>query len=143
MSQINAGRVILGGLLAGLVINISETALNLLVVAQAMEDSFRARNLPPLGGGPIAGFVIFSFFVGVVTVWLYAAIRPRFGPGVKTAAIAGLVVWFFAYLYGAVGMVLMGLFPAKVMTVTTIWGLPEIVIASIAGAWLYTESAIG
>ena len=40
-------------------------------------------------------------------------------------------------------MVLMGFFSAKVMTVVTIWGLPEIVIASIAGAWLYTESAIG
>ena len=95
MGRINAGRVILGGLLAGLVINLGETVLNLVVVAQAMEDSLRARNLPPLGGGPIAGFVILAFFVGIATVWLYAAIRPRFGPGVRTAAIAGLVVWFF------------------------------------------------
>jgi hypothetical protein len=143
MGQINIGRVILGGLVAGLVINISETILNLFVVAQAMEESLRARNLPPLGGGPIAGFVIFSFLVGIVTVWLYAAIRPRFGPGMKTAVIAGLVVWFFAYLYGAVGMVLMGIFRAKVMTIATIWGLSEIILASIAGAWLYTESARG
>jgi hypothetical protein len=29
------------------------------------------------------------------------------------------------------------------MTVATIWGLPEVVIASIAGAWLYPESTIG
>jgi hypothetical protein len=36
-------------------------------------------------------------------------------------------------------MVLMGLFPAKVTTVTTIWGLAEIVIASIAGASVYNE----
>ena len=55
MGRINVGRVVLGGLLAGLVINISETVLNLLVVAQAMEESLRARNLPALGGGPIAG----------------------------------------------------------------------------------------
>jgi hypothetical protein len=141
MSTINAGRVLVGGLLAGLIINLSETVLNLFVVAQAMEDSLRARNLPPLGGGPIAGFVIFSFLVGIATVWLYAAIRPRFGPGVKTAAIAGLAVWFFAYLYSGVAMVLMGIFPAKVTTIATIWGLPEIVLAAIAGAWLYTESA--
>jgi hypothetical protein len=33
----------------------------------------------------------------------------------------------------------MGLFPAKVATVSTIWGLPEIVIASIAGASVYNE----
>ena len=139
MSRINVGGVILGGLLAGLVINISETVLNLLVVAQAMEDAFRARNLPPLGVSPIIGFVIFSFVVGIVTIWLYAAVRPRFGPGPKTAAIAGLVVWFFSYLNGAVAMLLMGLFPAKLMAVSTLWGLPEIVIASIAGAWVYKE----
>jgi hypothetical protein len=139
MGRINVGRVILGGLLAGLVVNISETVLNLVVVAQPMEDALRARNLPPLGGSAIAGFVVFTFLVGIMTVWLYAAIRPRFGPGVQTAVIAGLVVWFFAYLYGAVAIGLMGLFPAKVLTVSTLWGLPEIVIASIAGAWAYTE----
>ena len=52
-------------------------------------------------------------------------------------------MWFFAYLDGAVATVLMGFFPAKVMTVGTIWGLPEILLASIAGAWLYTGAAIG
>ena len=139
MGRINVGGVILGGLLAGLVINIGETILNLVVVAQGMEDALRARNLQPLGVNPIIGFVVFSFLVGIVTIWLYAAIRPRFGPGPKTAAIAGLVVWFFAYLYGAVAMGLMGLFPAKLMTVTTLWGLPEIVIAAIAGGWVYKE----
>jgi hypothetical protein len=139
MGPIKIGRVILGGLVAGLVINISETILNLVVVAQAMEDAFKARNLPPLPIGPIIGFVVFSFAVGIVTVWLYAAIRPRFGPGPKTAAIAGLVVWFFAYLYGGVAMGMMGLFPMKLIAITTIWGLPEIVIATMAGAALYKE----
>lgn len=139
MGTINVGRVILGGLLAGLVINISETVLNLVVVAQEMEDALKALGLPPLGMGPIMGFVISTFFVGIALVWLYAAIRPRFGPGVGTAVIAGIALWLFAYVYAAFAMGLMGLFPAKVMVITTIWGLPEVVIASIAGAWLYKE----
>ena len=139
MAKINVGRVILGGLLAGLVVNISETVLNLFVVAQAMEISLSARNLPPVGVWAIVCFVCFAFVLGIVTVWLYAAVRPRFGPGVQTAAIAGLAVWFFAYLYGAVAIVLMGMLGKKVMLISTLWGLPEIVIASIAGAWAYKE----
>ena len=139
MGGINVGRVILGGLLAGLVINISETILNLVVVAKDMEDAFRALNMPPLGTGPIMGFVASSFVVGIALIWLYAAIRPRFGAGPKTAVIAGLTVWFFAYLYAAFGMALMNLFPVKVMLITTIWGLPEVVLAAAAGAWLYQE----
>jgi hypothetical protein len=139
MGSINIGRVILGGLVAGLVINISETILNVVVLAQAMEDLLRARNLPALGGSAIGGFVFFAFLLGIVTVWLYAAIRPRFGPGVKTAVIAALFVWYFAYFYSTSATVLMGISPVKVAVVNVVWGLVEIVLASIAGAWLYNE----
>src|ERR1700694_2143479 len=122
MGRINVGRVILGGLLAGLVVNISETILNVFVVASAMETTLRERTLPPLGMSPIIGFVAFGFLLGIATVWLYAAIRPRFGPGVATAAIAGVAVWFFAYLYSGVGMALMSFFPLGLMTITLVWG---------------------
>jgi len=139
MGRINVSRVILGGLLAGLVINIGETLLNVVVLAQALEDMLRGRNLPTLGGSAIGGFVFFAFILGIMTVCLYAAIRPRFGPGPKTAVIAGLFVWYFAYFYSTSAMVLMGFYGAKIATVGVVWGLVEIVLASIAGAWLYTE----
>src|SRR5207249_8900333 len=65
----------------------------------------------------IGGFILFGFVLGVGCVWLYAAIRPRFGPGVGTAACAGAVVWFFAYLYPSTGMALMHMFPRRVLAV--------------------------
>jgi hypothetical protein len=139
MSRINVGRVILGGLVAGVVINIAETILNLAVVAQSMEDALPARNLPPVGGAAIGGSGLETFIGGIVTVWLYAAIRPRFGAGAGTAVIAAAVVWFFAYLHQSFALVLMGVFPAKVMVVGTVWGLAEVVVASIVGAWVYKE----
>ena len=88
-----------------------------------MEAALAARNLPPVGGSAIGGFVIITFLVGIITVWLYAAIRPRFGPGPGTAVIAALVVWFFAYLHQSVAMVLMGILPASVTVLGTVWGL--------------------
>jgi hypothetical protein len=139
LGGINTGRVILGGLLAGLVINIGETILNVVVLAQAMEDLLRARNLPVVGGSAIGGFVFFAFLLGIATVWLYAAIRPRFGANVKTAVVAGLFVWYFAYFYAASATVLMGIYPTHIAAIGVVWGLVEIVLASIAGAWLYTE----
>ena len=53
MGKINLGRVILGGLLAGLVINASESVLNLLVIAGPMEETLKARNLPPVNNTSI------------------------------------------------------------------------------------------
>ena len=139
MRKINIGRVLMGGLLAGVIVNIGETILNVAVAGQAMEAALAARNLPPVGGVAIGGFVFITFLVGILTVWLYAAIRPRFGPGPGTAVIAALVVWFFAYLHQSVAMVLMGILPANVTVLGTVWGLVEIVIASIAGASVYAE----
>jgi hypothetical protein len=45
---------------------------------------------PAFGGNQIAGFVINGFIASTARVWLYAAIRPRFGPGPATAIRAGL-----------------------------------------------------
>lgn len=139
MGKINIGRVLAGGLLAGLVINIGETILNTVVIADQMEAAVAARNLPPVGGREIASFVIMCFGLGIATVWLYAAIRTRFGPGVPTAVLNGVVVWFLAYLWPNMGDAVMQIFPMNVIAVGVVWGLLEIVLASIAGAWLYRE----
>ena len=136
----NMARVILGGLAAGLVINIGEFILNGVVLASSMESAMARLNLPPVGGSAIAMFVILGFALGIATVWLYAAIRPRYGIGPRTALCAGATVWFLAYLYPSVGMAGMGLFPTNLILIGVVWGLVEMLVAALAGAWLYTEA---
>jgi hypothetical protein len=131
--------VILGGLLAGVVINASEAVLNLFVIPGPMEESLRARNLPPVNNTSIGMWIFLSFLLGIVTVWLYAAIRPRYGAGVGTAIMAGLAVFFLAYLYMTTGLAVMGFFPRDLMLITLCWGLVEILVASVVGAWAYKE----
>jgi len=140
MTQINMKRVVLGGLLAGLVINISETILNIPVLGQQMEEVMKERNLPAVGGGAIGGFVIGAFVLGLLLVWLYAAIRPRFGAGAKTALIAALLMWLLAYVWPSFSLGLMGIMPTKLLFVATLWGLAEVIIAALAGGWLYMEA---
>jgi hypothetical protein len=139
MAKINIGRVIAGGLLAGLVVNIGETLLNVVVIADQMAAAVEARNLPPIGGREVVSFVIMCFGLGIATVWLYAAMRTRFGPGVPTAVLTGAVVWFFAILWPQMGNAVMQIFQMDVIVIAVAWGLGEIILASIAGAWLYTE----
>jgi hypothetical protein len=66
---------------------------------------------------------------------------PRYGAGAKTALCAGAAVWFFAYVYPSVGMTAMGMFSGSVMALGVIWGLAELLVASVAGAWVYTEAS--
>ncbi|MBI3403253.1 MAG: hypothetical protein HY048_17715 [Acidobacteria bacterium] len=140
MGTVNLGRVVLGGLLAGLIINCSEFVLNTFVVGADMEAAMKAMNRPPIDNQMITWFVVAGFALGIVAVWVYSAIRPRFGPGVQTAVIAALTAYVLAYAYPSVFVGVMQIFPARSLIISLVWGLPEIVIASIAGAWLYAEA---
>ena len=96
-------------------------------------------NLPPPGGGAIAVFVFLGFGVGITAVWLYAAIRPRYSPGAKTALCAGSAVWFLTSAYPDVVIAALGFFPVGDTVVVLIWRLVEFSLATLVGAWLYQE----
>lgn len=139
MTGINMGRVLIGGVVAGLVINVGEYILNMFVLKAEMEEAIARMNLPPIAGQQIGVFVALAFALGIATVWLYAAIRPRFGAGVSTALCAGSTVWFLAYVYPSIGLMMMGMFPMSSTMVALVWGLAEVLAGAVAGAWLYQE----
>lgn len=141
MSKINVGKVLLGGLVAGIVLNIGEAVLNEMVLGQAMKDAFAKLNLQDPGSSFIVRAICITFLLGFVLVYLYAAIRPRFGAGPKTAICAGLMAWFFVYLYAGYINEALGIVPAQPFMIGLVWGLVEYPVAAVAGAWLYKEES--
>lgn len=138
--KINIARLILGGLVAGLVMNVSEFLLNAVVLAKDVEAAMQAINQTMPDGGEILKLVGLTFVVGLTTVWLYTAIRPRFGAGAKTALVAGLAVWLLVYFYSAVVGSTMGLFPTNIYVIGGVWEFAATLIASLAGCALYKEA---
>jgi hypothetical protein len=139
MGRINTGRVILGGLLAGLIINVGEIIGQLVFAAEA-EAMMERFGIEPPGGLTIGIFVVIGLIMGIAMTWLYAAVRPRLGAGPKTAVIAGLVVWFIGYFLPLLGDYLVGVWSAWMMIVGSAWGLVEFTIGALAGGWLYRET---
>jgi len=139
MNRINVGRVLLGGLVAGLVISIGNFLINRVLLRDAMNADFSRLHVAEPGSDFIAKAVVMTFILGIAIVYLYAAIRPRFGAGVKTAICAGLLAWFFVFLYTRVllGMVLR--MPVDLIVKGIALGLIVYVIGAVAGAWLYKE----
>jgi hypothetical protein len=141
MQKINWNRVILGGLLAGLVINICEFLVEGLWLGDQWAASMRRLGRLPMGAGSTAAFLLWGFLVGIYALWLYATLRPRMGPGPKTAAFAGIAVWILGSLLAAVAPFAMHLFPYHLMGIGIVLGLVEIVGGTVIGAWLYKEPA--
>jgi len=139
MGKINMTRVVLGGLIAGLVINLGEFLLNEIVLGKKWEEAMKALNRPPVGNELMVFFVLLSFALGVFAVWVYAAIRPRFGAGPMTAICAGLIVWFLASLYASAGIYAMRIFPGDLLLYGTAWQVIELPVAVLLGAYFYKE----
>lgn len=140
MKNINLGRVLIGGLLAGLILNVGEFLLNDVILGTQMREFFARYRIPEPGGSFLITAVTLTFVMGIVLVFLYALIRTRLGPGPKTAIVAGLIMWFGIYVYtGAINGLLFGV-PINVMLIAFVWGLIEYVIGAIAGAWAYKEA---
>ena len=135
-------RVVGGGLVAGLVMNIGEAALHgglLGAESQALFARYGLTLAPsPV---PIVSLIVMTFVLGIASVWLYAAIRPRFGAGARTAILAGLAVWVIAHLWSGIylGMGFPGLITPRLAYLPVAWGLVEAPLGTLAGAWVYRE----
>jgi len=140
MPRINWSRALVGGIVAGLIWGTLYAPVHPLV---EVHDSLGRPVLPitPFRGATpvMLVLVVFNGFVqGMTTVWLYAAIRPRFGPGPKTAAIAGFAVWFLVSWVHITWASFTGVRLAAVVSPIAT-SLPLVLLAGMAGAWLYNE----
>jgi hypothetical protein len=143
MTKINLGRVLLGGIVAGIVINIFEGILNGVVLTNQWVTVMTGLGKSgTMSIKQIVAFNVWGFATGIVMLWVYAAMRPRLGAGPKTAMCAGLVVWATAYVLGSAAPVFLHLFPVDLVATGLAVGLVETLIAGVAGAYFYKENAV-
>lgn len=67
--------------------------------------------------------------------------RPRFGPGPRTAVIAGITIWLAGYVPLSMSLLNRELLTGSELWISLSWGLAEACIATLAGAWIYRERA--
>ena len=142
MGKINWMRVFLGGLLAGVVLTILGYIALALYLRNILDPAYAALGHPVQQTLGFQTFgIVFNLVTGILAVWLYAAIRARYGAGAKTAVCAGLAVWALERLsYDAV-MAAFGLFQSKAVVADCITALVLTVVSTLLGAWVYKEQS--
>ena len=140
MAKLNAGKVVAGGILAALVFGGFDFVSNNFLLADAWQEVAHLRNIDPAvmtGTGALATMIVIYLLLGLTIVLTYAAIRPRFGPGPGTAAIASFLIVL------PMIVILAGFAP---------WFIPwdlwfrqsavtfaATIVAGYAGGWVYAE----
>jgi len=134
MGKISWARVALCGLFAGVVWTVCAAVLVTFVGQDFLEAVTHGRTL----SGRVHGFLFLSdLAAGVWAMWLYASIRPRYGPGPKTAVVTAFAWWIIATMQSGKWIALLGLDVARAVPLTV--NLGAMVVAALAGAWAYRE----
>ena len=125
---INFGRVVVGGVVAGIMIDTYQAVMNDVIMAPQWAGIMKSLCLPQFS--PTA--VIWFNIVG-------AAIRPRFGSDPRTALIAAALTWLKAKAVVVAYPIISGIYLQPIGPVLAAQ-VPEIAIATLAGACLYREA---
>jgi hypothetical protein len=102
-------------------------------------DALNPELTSKMGMSGTLGWVIVDFVLGILTVWVYAAIRLRFGAGPRTALTAAFVIWLAVHA-GYVSYAFMGLYPWSLILGSSIGGLIAALAGGYVGGMLYREA---
>ena len=142
MGKMNWTRVFLGALASWVVFDLLWVAAWFLYMESEMTAAWKALGLE-FSQLRTPGFTVFwlvlTYVGGVMAIWLYAAIRPRYGPGLKTAVVAGLAGWLIGNFLLMISLGVAGVFSMRFVTMYLATNLVRIVAATVVGAWLYKE----
>ena len=112
-----------------------------------IENARIALNINRRGVSIEENFGCHGLLLRRLGVWIYEAIRPRFGSGVKTAVYAGVAAWFLFYCLGSpllglggVSASIWGLFPIEGMILLDLTHLPALCLAVPLGVWIFLRS---
>jgi hypothetical protein len=141
MSNVNWGKFVLGALIVAVVCFISDGFLHQRVVDDQWEAVIAAlgAKFPQHAGWTMVYFVIFELGRGFLTMYTYVLLRPRLGPGAKTAAWAGVVAWVAFSLTGPAQFIPLGFYSESLWISVALYQLVFSIIAAIAGAAPYSE----
>jgi len=143
MGKLNWPRIILGGVVAGIICFIGDGVVHGVLLkerwASIMASMGRKVTEEP---SHMVYYAAYDLAKALVGVWLYAAIRPRYGAGPRTAVIAAVATWALVIPIALLGLIPSGFFGRKFALLWSIDGLVVMVIAIVIGAWLYREGDV-
>lgn len=142
MAKINWSRVVLGGLLGFVVFNVIWVSAWNLFLGSEWKSAFAATGRALEAGiDSLVLWLVLTMFLGIICIWIYAAIRahPQYGAGPMTAFQVAVVVWLLSGLGPTVWYAHMLRLPGALIAVSLALELLADVAAVLAGAWLYRE----
>jgi hypothetical protein len=143
MTKINFGRLFIGGLIASILLFVSDGILHEHIVKQYWEFLYQG-----LGGKAPEGhatsmvyFFIFEMGRGFGAIFLYALMRPFYGPGPKTAILAAIAAWLAFSVTAPAEFIPLGFYGRRMWVIIAGYQLVTAILTNLLAAWIYRDPA--
>jgi hypothetical protein len=142
MYQINWVRVLVGGLVASIILFLTDGFLHerlALGLWQAVYADLGVAE-PKHNAYALIYFAIFELGRGFISIYLYVLMRSCCGAGPKTAALAGIVAWIAFSVSGPAQFIPLGFYSHALWIKVGAFQFITSIVAAVAGAFLYRDA---
>ncbi len=140
MNRIRVGRLIISGVIALLVFFVVEWIIEQLLgryfFSGIIEEWIEVLSIQDWTSANYFLNLLIVLASCIMVMWLYAALRPMFGVGTKTALMTSGFVLIFIAAY-AINETNLGLYPIQITLIQLFYWLVELPAAVVAGAYFY------
>jgi hypothetical protein len=144
MTNINWSRFIIGGLIATVILFLTDGLLHEKVFHQYWEYVYQGLGAheSQMGHGvALLYFAVFELGRGFLAMFIYVLMRPMTGAGPKTAVLAAIVAWLAFSVAGPAQFIPLGFYSRRLWALVAGAQVVTSIVAALAGAALYKETA--
>lgn len=140
MNEIKVMRLFVSGVITLLIFIavefIVESVFGNVIFSGAYNEWYGKLALPNWTTANHALNIFIAFVNSTMMMWLYAALRPMFGVGIRTALITSAFVFTFIAFY-IVNQANLGIYPMLIALIGLLHLIIELPLAVVAGAQFY------
>jgi hypothetical protein len=144
MTKINFGRLFVGGLVASVLLFLSDGFLHEQVFKQYWEYVYQGLGTkPPESPHALAlvYFFIFELGRGFLAILLYVLMRPFYGAGPKTAVFAAIAAWLAFSVTAPAEFIPLGFYSRRLWVMVAAAQLVTSIVTNLLAAWIYRDPA--
>jgi hypothetical protein len=136
-NSINFKRVLLGGLITGMIINVIDTPNGALISGPKITEFLTAHGLT---ASPFVApyFLSIHLIFGILLVWAYANMIPQMGETRQNALYATLLILIPTRFF-SLGFTFMGLLPLELFLTLSSSVVIGFFVGGIVGCWFYSR----
>ena len=145
MTKINWNRLILGGLIATLILFVTDGLLHEKVFHNYWEYIYQGLGTREPQGEhsslDLLYFLVFEIGRGFIAAFIYVLMRPFHGPGPKTAVLAAIVAWLAFSVTGPAQFIPLGFYGRRLWVMVAAAQFVTSIVANLIAGALYKDSA--